>query len=464
MSLTDHSRHLLYEASRTVRQETGAAHRGVVPLESHADVPTAERGHDPIEILTGQDVARQAHLVPIRHGRMSATPFTFYRGAAAIMAADLATLPTTELQVQLCGDAHLSNFGIFNGPDRRLVFDLNDFDETIPGPFDWDVKRLAASVAIAGRNNEFSAKKRAAATLAAVRGYRETIANATMETPLKVHYQRLEVDELLAMLDAKGQAKTTKSVTKARGKNSLRAFKKLTEVVDGRRVIVADPPLITPVDRSLDGDAATMLRAFFLEYLDTLPRHRKDLLVRYHLADLAHKVVGVGSVGTACWIVLLMTGDDEPIFLQIKEATTSVLEPYVGASEFAQAGERVVEGQRIMQASGDIFLGWARHADASGVERDYYFRQLWDGKGSADIEQMGPKRLRNYAWFCGCALALAHARSGDPALISGYLGEDDTFDQAIASFAEAYADLNETDHAAHDAAIAAGRIEANRDI
>ena len=457
-------RDLLFESSRSERRDVGEAHRRVVRLESHADVPSTAGRRDPIEILIGQDETRQAHLVPIRHGRMGATAFTFYRGTAAIMAADLATLPTTDLRVQLCGDAHLSNFGLFNGPDRRLVFDLNDFDETIPGPFDWDVKRLAASVEIAGRNNDISTSKRNAATRAAVSGYRETIARAARETPLDVHYRRLEVDQLVARLDAKAQTRAKKTTKKARRKNSLRAFDKLTDVVDGQRVIVADPPLITPFDRNIDGDERDHLLTFFVEYLDTLPRHRKDLLKRYHLTDLAHKVVGVGSVGTACWIALLMSGDDEPIFLQVKEATASVLEPYVGASEFDQAGERVVEGQRTMQATGDVFLGWARITALSDTGRDYYFRQLWDGKTSADVEDMGPKRLRKYAWFCGAALALAHARSGDPALIAGYLGDDDTFDRAIASFAAAYADLNEADYAAHDAAISSGRIEAIRDI
>jgi uncharacterized protein (DUF2252 family) len=457
-------RDLTFESPRSVRRDAGKAQRRVITLESHANVPTTVGRCDPVEILTDQDEARQADLVPIRHGRMTATAFTFYRGAAAIMAADLATLPTTDLRVQLCGDAHLSNFGLFHGPDRRLVFDLNDFDETIPGPFDWDVKRLAASVEIAGRNNDFSSRKRTAATMAAVSGYRETIAESALETPLEIHYRRLEIEQFVAKLNKKAKARADKATKKARRKNSLRAFEKLTDVVDGQRVIVADLPLITPVDRNIDGDAATRLRTFFDEYVDTLPRHRKSLLERYHFADLAHKVVGVGSVGTACWILLLMSGDDEPIFLQLKEATTSALEPYVGASEFDQAGERVVEGQRVMQTAGDVFLGWARHEDSSGIERHYYFRQLWDGKASADIEDMGPKRLRRYAWFCGATLALAHARSGDPALIGGYLGDDDTFDRAIASFASAYADINEADHAAHDAAISSGRIEAIRDI
>ncbi len=457
--------HLMFEAPRSVRREAGRAHRREIPLEAHAEVPAPSERRDPLEILTGQDAARQADLVPIRHGRMTATPFTFYRGAASIMASDLSATVTTDLRVQLCGDAHLSNFGVFNGPDRRLVFDLNDFDETLPGPFEWDLKRLAGSITVAARNNGFSAKKTRRATRASVAGYRETIGRAADTSPIDLHYRRLEVDELAARLDdAKAQQRAAKTTKKASRKNSMRAFDKLTRVVDGRPVIVDDPPLIVPIDRQLEGDVATRLRAFFMDYLDTLPRHRKALLARYHLADLAHKVVGVGSVGTACWIALLMSGDDEPIFLQFKEATTSVLEPYVGASEFDQAGERVVEGQRIMQAAGDVFLGWSRLSDAEGIDRDYYFRQLWDGKGSADIEDMGPKRLRRYAWFCGATLALAHARSGDPALIAGYVGADDTLDRAIGEFAEAYADINEADHAAHDEAIASGRLEAVRDI
>ena len=437
-----------------------------MPLDAHASTPTPSERPDALAILTAQDETRVQSLVPIRHGRMDRTPFTFYRGAAAVMAADLAAGPTTDLHTQLCGDAHLSNFGLFKGPDRRLVFDVNDFDETLPGPFEWDVKRLAASITIAGRNNELPQQGIEDATLAAVAEYRSALDRAAEADALSVHYARLEIDEYTAGLDKKARKRKRKAVEKADRKDSIRATAKLTDIVDGRRVIVPDPPLITRVDELLEGERRIELRRFFDRYRSTLPPYRRALLERYGLVDMAHKVVGVGSVGTRCLIVLMESGDGEPLFLQFKEAGPSVLEAHLGASRHEQAGERVVNGQRLMQATGDIFLGWSRfsseHNDRSTV--DFYFRQLWDGKGSAVVEDMGPKRLRKYAQACGGALALAHARSGDAAMISGYLGDDATFDHALTAFADAYADLNEADHRRHHEAIESGRLAAEFDL
>lgn len=384
------------------------------------------------------------------------------------MAADLSRLPTTDLVVQLCGDAHLSNFGFFNGPDRRLVFDVNDFDETHPGPFDWDVKRLAASVAIAGRNNEISQKKIDGAVLASVQGYRNVLAEVTKRGPLDIHYWRFELDRILERindageLDKKTRSRIDKMSEKSSRKNSLRAQRKLTDIVDGRRRIMPDPPLITRVDHLLESDEATEIAEFFGRYLSSLPRQRRLLLERYSMVDIARKVVGVGSVGTRCLIVLLESGDGEPLFLQFKEATSSVLEPYTQPSEF-EPGQRVVEGQRLTQTMGDIFLGWS-HATRGDQTNYFYFRQLWDGKGSVEVDEMNSKRLRRYARVCGGVLALAHARSGDAAMIAGYIGEDETFDRAIAEFSHGYADLNERDHGAHLAAIDSGRVEAIFDL
>ena len=449
---------------RSERRALGRARRADVPLEAHAETPSLVDRGDPIGILARQDADRLPDLVPIRHGRMSATAFTFYRGAAAIMAADLAAGPSSGLWVQLCGDAHLSNFGAFNGPDRRLVFDLNDFDETHPGPFEWDVKRLAASLTVAARNNGLAPHKARRAAAAAVRGYREQVSEVSRLDPLQLHYFRIEIDEVLQQLRRDTRQRTERAVDKARRKNSLNALERLSEVVDGRRRIVDDPPLVKRVE--VDGDAVRDdARRLFEEYLGTLPLARRRVVERYRLIDVARKVVGVGSVGTRCMIALCQTGDDEPLVLQFKEATTSVLEPYLGSSTFAQHGERVVQGQRVMQAAGDVFLGWARfHSTVLGRTTDFYFRQLWDGKGSADVETMRGRGLRTYGELCGRTLALAHARTGDAAAISGYLGDDESFDEAIATFADGYADLNDSDHRAHLAAIASGDLTAIRDL
>jgi len=430
------------------RLAVGREQRRAVPLGAHADL-VLEGRPDPVDVLCEQDELRLQQLVPIRHERMQVSPFTFYRGGAAIMAGDLSRGPTTDLPVQLCGDAHLSNFGVFKGPDRRLLFDLNDFDETSPGPFDWDLKRLAASVTIASRNNELSDKQIRSATRAAVRGYREMIQKTITASPLDIHYARVEVDRFLEDDDEPLHKRSRKAIAKATRKDSLRALTKLTEVVDGQRRIVGRPPLIDRLDRHVDGDQIDELELMFDSYLASLPPHRADVLRRYRVLDLAFKVVGVGSVGTRCLILLLESDQGAPLFLQFKEAVDSVLEPYAGPSGWSHAGERVVRGQRAMQAAGDVFLGWASFDTPTGRTVDFYFRQLWDGKGSAEVDQMGPKRLRRYADFCGRTLALAHARTGDGVAIAGYLGDDRTIDDAIADFSERYADLNEADHAAH---------------
>jgi uncharacterized protein (DUF2252 family) len=431
----------------------------MVPLEAHAGVAVPPDRPDPVALLTAQDEFRLPDLVPIRHGRMRVTPFTFYRGAAAIMASDLSAAATTDLRVQLCGDAHLSNFGLFNGADRRLVFGLNDFDETAAGPFEWDLKRLAASVAIAGRNSGMTSTQIASATRAAVRGYRKTIAATTELSPLDVHYFRIDVESLLESADEKTQKRSRKVIDKATRKDSVRALSKLTQVVDGERRIVANPPLITRTDELLEGEERERVAEFFRSYRTTLAPHRSAVLDRYRFVDMAHKIVGVGSVGTRCLIVLLESDQGSPLFMQFKEATRSVLEPYAGASEYEQAGERVVRGQRLLQSTSDILLGWSRYEREDGSTADFYFRQLWDGKGSAEVDDMGPKRLKTYAWHCGAALALGHARSGDAAMISGYLGTDKEADHVFAEFAARYADLNELDHQAHEEAIGAGRVQ-----
>ena len=457
-----------HPASRRVRREAGLARRTDVPLDEHAALPDVDTRRDPVDILTGQDEARLQHLVPIRHGRMSVSPFTFYRGAAAVQAADLSNTPTTDLTAQLCGDAHLANFGLFNGPDRRLVFDLNDFDETHPGPFEWDVKRLAASVAVAGRNNELSPDKIDRAVRAAVAGYRQTVWACSQQGPLDVHYWRLELDTIRELTQDKASKKARKRFAKmhrkATAKDSVRALNKLTDVVDGRRVIVSDPPLIQRVNELFEPDDVAELMEFFERYVSTLPRYRRQVLDRYSIVDVAHKVVGVGSVGTRCLIVLLESGDGEPLFLQFKEAVASVLEPYTAPSEF-EPGERVVIGQRMTQTMGDIFLGWSQ-LEGSRTERThhFYFRQMWDGKGSVEIDELSGGGLRRYAELCGRVLAISHARSGDASMIAGYLGEDETFDRAVASFAHEYANLTERDHEAHLTAIAGGSVEATNDF
>ena len=451
------------------RAAVGKAARTELPRSSHAGWEPAADRRDPVDILVEDEHKRVPELLPIRHGRMRVSAFTFYRGAASLMAADLAGNRRTGLITQLCGDAHLSNFGAFSAPDRQLVFGLNDFDETLPGPFEWDVKRLVASFEVAGRDRGFDAKRRRAANLAAGRSYREAMSAFGQMRALDVWYARLDIEEVARRWSSDISTKQRKSfernVAKARTKDSLRASGKLTHIVDGRRRIISDPPLIVPMEELLPAAESAafeeVVRGLLRSYRRSLPSDRRHLLERFRYADSARKVVGVGSVGTRAWIVLLLgRDDDDPLFLQLKEAEGSALEPHLGASKFGHHGQRVVEGQRLMQAASDIMLGWTGTQDADGVTHEYYIRQLWDGKGSAIIETMEPSALVAYAEICGWTLAHAHARSGDGVAIAAYLGSNDAFDRALASFAELYADQNERDYAAFCDAIDSGRITA----
>ena len=408
-------------------------------------------------------------LVPLRYGRMLASPFTFFRGAAYLMAADLANEPRTGLRVQLCGDAHLSNFGSFAAPDRRLVFSLNDFDETLPGPFEWDVKRMVASFAVAGRDRAFDDAERWAVNMAAASSYREAMQDLARMRKLDVWYARLDVDELEAVLSSQIKAKDLKrfrkNVAKAQSKNSMKAFSKLVEIVDGRPRLINDPPTIVRVQDLVPDmgvqEVEETLHGLLRTYRRTLRGDYRHLLEGFRFTDAARKVVGVGSVGTRAWIVLLVGNDDQdPLFLQAKEAQPSVLEPFLGKSAYASHGQRVVEGQRLMQSASDVMLGWVKAKGFDGVERDFIVRQLWDGKGSAVVEAMDPTVMTGYARLCGWTLARAHARSGDPIAIASYLGSGDRFDRAISRFAETYADQNERDYAALRRAVDDGRVVA----
>jgi uncharacterized protein (DUF2252 family) len=456
--------------SKDERAALGKAARAEVRRSSHAGWEPPSDRRDPVGILEAQALTRVPELVPIRYGRMLVSAFTFYRGAAAIMAADLSGRPRTSLHAQLCGDAHLSNFGAFAAPDRRLVFSVNDFDETLPGPFEWDVERLVASIAVAGRDRGFDLAQRERCNLAAARSYREAMRDFAQLRTLDLWYARLDVDELArrwsSQADEKQLKRFDRNLAKARAKDSQRAWTRLTRVdEDGRPRIISDPPLIVPIDELLTPEASAALedtvRTVIRSYRRTLPSDRRHLLERFRYADAARKVVGVGSVGTRAWIVLMLGVDDgDPLVLQFKEAEASVLEPYLARSEYANHGQRVVEGQRLMQSASDIMLGWFRTPGVDGVERDFYIRQLWDGKGSALVELMEPNALAIYAEVCGWTLARAHARSGDAAAIASYLGGGDVFDRAMASFAEAYADQNERDYAAFQRAVADGRLQA----
>jgi uncharacterized protein (DUF2252 family) len=429
----------------------------------------------PVEVLAEQDKSRVPELVPVRYGRMLASAFTFYRGAAGIMAADLAASPDSGLRVQLCGDAHLSNFGVFQAPDRRLVFDINDFDETLPGPFEWDVKRLAASVAIGARDRGFKKAERRAAVLGSVSAYRTAMAQFDAMTEIDVWYSRLDVADIAARwgdrVTKTDRRRLQKNVAKARNKGSLRALEKLTESHDGELRIADRPPLLVPIAKLAEREGADpeaivgLMKHLLGEYQGTLDHQARVLAERYHFVDAAHKVVGVGSVGTRAWIVLLLGRDEsDPLFLQVKEAGPSVLEPFAGASRFRHHGHRVVAGQRLTQAAGDVLLGWLTAEGLDGKKRDFYVRQLWDGKGSAEIEAMGPETMAGYAELCGWSLARAHARTGDRAAISAYLGKGDAFDQAIAEFSEAYADQNEADYQALLDAEDAGQLTVERGV
>jgi uncharacterized protein (DUF2252 family) len=456
------------------RVARGKAARSEVPRSSHAGFTPSPHRTDPIELLERQAETRVPELVPIRYGRMLVSPFTFYRGAALIMASDLAATPRSGLMVQCCGDAHLSNFGVFASPERRLVFDLNDFDETLPGPWEWDVKRLAASVLIAARDNGFSVKQQDQAVLDTVAEYRTAMATFAAMKNLEVWYAHLEIEavleELGPQLNPKAVRRTQKALAKARARDSMSAFSKLTHIVDGEARIIADPPLIVPMEevvkRSERVAVLEWLRELVRVYRASLEHDRQALLEEFRLSDFARKVVGVGSVGTRAWIALLMGLDSgDPLFLQMKEAQPSVLEEFVAPSEFENHGERVVTGQRLMQASSDIFLGWIHiPAGLDGQPRDFYGRQLRDWKGSAEIDQMEPKTLPRYGRLCGWTLARAHARSGDRIAIASYLGKGAVFDRALVDFSRAYAEQNERDYKALVKAVKSGRIVAEQGL
>jgi uncharacterized protein (DUF2252 family) len=458
--------------TRGERVDVGKRARASVPRSRHAELDLGADRPDPLTLLVEQAQTRVPELVPIRHGRMLESEFAFFRGAALVMASDLSRTPATGLHVQLCGDAHLSNFGLFASTERRMVFDINDFDETLPGPWEWDLKRLAASFEIAGRDNALPARTRRPIVERAVRSYREAMASFAGHSNLTVWYEQIDAEQFIR--DARSRVArhmretvivpAERAIARARTRDSMHAVERFTQVVDGRPRIIADPPLIVPISHIADVDdeadwAHRQLRA----YRRSLPPERRYLLEQYRFMDIAHKVVGVGSVGTRCYIVLLMGIDDgDPLFLQIKEAQPSVLERFLGASAYLNCGERVVIGQRRIQASSDIFLGWQRIDDGlDGGTHDFYWRQLRDWKGSIDIDGMHPAMLSGYAGICGWTLARAHARSGDRVAIAAYMGKGPVLDEAIADFAAAYADLNARDYAAAVAAVADGRLAAD---
>ncbi len=475
------------------RKARGLEARDRTSPSSHTKWRPAADRPDPVGLLEEQNVTREPDLVPVRHGRMMVSPFTFYRGAAKIMAADLAGTPVASLEAQLCGDAHLSNFGLFASPERRLLFDLNDFDETLPGPFEYDVKRMAASFEIAGRNNGFSEADTRAATLASVTAYREAMAAFAQMGTMDIWYAHLDEDELMAAIrntvagtrkEAKGakkkklekrdvkeeklaklaQKRAEKTAAKAHTRDSLQALSKLGELAGGQYRIVSQPPIVVPArdlaaTYGLSPDQVVpVIRDQFRAYRATLQDDRRHLLERFEVVDIARKVVGVGSVGTRAFIVLLQGRDArDPLFLQIKEATASVLEAYLRKSRYRQHGERVVQGQRMMQAASDIYLGWTKGLD---VRRHFYWRQLRDMKGSVEAETLRPLGLTFYARTCGWTLARAHARSGDPVAIAEYLGDSDAFDKSITDFSQRYADQNEQDYQEFVNAVRSGRLEA----
>ncbi len=453
------------------RAALGKAARAEVPRSTHAQFEPASDRPDPVDLLEAQARTRVPELVPIRYGRMLVSPFTFYRGAAKIMAADLAHTPNSGLQVQCCGDAHLSNFGLFASPERRLVFDINDFDETLPGPWEWDVKRLAASMLIAAQDNGYASRQQEQIVLQTVARYREAMREFAAAGNLVVWYAHLDTDTVMARYAPQFQRRvvkrTEKTLAKAHTRDSMSALAKLTQVGDGGRPQIVDQsPLIVPIrhlvgDRSAD-EIFDELHILMRVYRDTLQHDRRVLLEQFELADFARKVVGVGSVGTRAWIGLLFGRDDaEPLFLQMKEAEASVLEEFLGESEFENHGQRVVAGQRLMQATSDIFLGWVHQPKGiDGQARDFYGRQLKDWKGSAEIEQMAPEGMGVYGELCGWTLARAHARSGDRIAIASYLGGGNTFDRAVVEFSKAYAEQNQRDYQRLADAAASGRIDA----
>ena len=437
------------------RLAKGKALRKTTPRSAHAQWQPAKGRPDPIAMLESTSEGRLPQLIPIRYGRMVKSPFTFLRASAAAMACDLAATPVSGINVQLCGDCHLLNFGIFGTPERNLIFDINDFDETLPGPWEWDVKRLAASFVLAGRSSSLPERSCRDAAQMAVQAYREHLEEYSRMGVLEIWYARLDSDLLVKLARSrKERDQRLQETVKARADTTARIFPKMTEVASGHRRIVDHPPRIFHLN---PGDPLEAEMHSALEnYRESLQDDRRFQLSRFHLADMAMKVVGVGSVGTRCGVFLLMAGENDPLFLQIKEARTSVLEPYTAKSKYPNQGHRVVTGQRLLQATSDIFLGWAEHQDG----HHYYFRQLRDSKGGVDLEGMKASSLIDYAYACGWVLARAHAKSGDAGTITGYLGSNDSFDQAVADFAIAYADQTERDHAAMTAAVRSGRIVA----
>ena len=465
----------LAHLSPAERAARGADARAAVPREAHATFDPGPSRPDPIALLAEQATSRVPELVPVRWGRMMVSPFTYYRGAALPMASDLATPPVSGLAVQACGDAHLSNFGIFGSAEHRLVFDVNDFDETLPGPWEWDVKRLAASMEVAARSNGFTGKERRKIVTATVASYRQAMRAFAKMTNLEVWYAHADTDQLQDQFRSKMKARQRKLVekglAKAHTRDSMEQLGKLTVLVDGQPRIISDPPLLVPVDELLPDRMErsafeSQINDILSKYRRTLETDRRHLLDQYEFTDLARKVVGVGSVGTRCWIALMLGRDQaDPLFLQVKEAEESVLSRFLGASEFTSMGQRVVAGQRLMQASSDIFLGWQRtEAGLDGRPRDFYVRQLRDWKFSVDIDNILASGMRLYGELCGWTLARAHARSGDRIAIAAYLGGSDAFDQAITQFAAAYADQNERDHQLLVDAVSSGRIIAEPDV
>ena len=465
-------------AAPAERASFGKAARGLVPRECHAELELAFDRPDPVDLLEMQARTRLPELVPVRYGRMLVSPFAYFRGTALPMASDLAATPVTGFTVQACGDAHLGNFGVFAAPDGRQDFDINDFDETMPGPWEWDVKRLAASIEIAGRENGFGAKQRRKVVLTAASSYREAMLAFARMTPLDIRYARLDLTEIRAEPKSAANGKLPKAVGQgmisARTKDSLQALAKLTAVVDGRRQIIADPPLIVPVgDLAAAEDAADAGGGSEPAICDLLAAYRRalreesaDLLAGYELGSQARKVVGVAGVGTRCWIVLMLgSPDSDPLFLQVKEAEPSVLSEFAGPSQYDNQAQRVVVGQRFIQAAPDVLLGWARvAAGTDGQSHDYYVRQLRDWKLSADLAGLSPRWLRRFAGYCGWTLARAHARTGDRFAMAGYLGTSVVFDEAIADFAASYANQNERDYAELGRAAKSGRITARKGL
>ena len=433
------------------RRAMGRSLREKVPRSSHAKWSPAADRPDPISLLQEQDRSRLAQFVPLRYGRMIASPFGFLRGSAVVMAGDLTATPVTGLQVQMCGDAHLSNFGVYATPERNQVFDVNDFDETLPGPWEWDVKRLAASIVVAGRTMGFTREMNRQAVVGGIRSYREHIWKYGEMRHIDVWYARIDPESVRRFVRSSDRAYVEKELEKARRSSSLVAFPRLTRVVNGQYRIKDDPPVIAHLD---DKELAQQLGALVEGYSESLQEDRNVLLRKYRLVDVAYKVVGVGSVGTRCYVAFLMGSEkSDPLFLQVKQAQASVFEPHLGPSSYLNHAQRVVRGQYLMQASSDIFLGWTGLGSI-----DFYVRQLRDMKLSVSVASLSESRFVQYCELCGWALARAHARSGDPAQVSGYLGANDTFDRAIASFAEVYADQTERDHAALLSAVQAGRV------